>query len=231
VDIPDIDLGFPDEDKIGFSVRVIADNLIPFARYIDVQYGSDGGPLSDMGNVISSPAGEVRFPLDTEAKRIRLRFNFYTDDDTQSPQLWGFSVRVSLNTKVYRLFVFQTRLPAGSFAMLSDDLQNPYTVITHMWDVRQAGFPVPFQDPWNDDFWARLIKLQAQEALREPQMPPEWVLDFTLLEFLPGQSNLIPVTEFVYDMDWTPDPADNPDLASQYGYDMPLAIYDAQEPS
>jgi len=229
VDIPDIDLGFPDEDKIGFTVRVIGDNLAPGARYFDVQYGLDGGALSDMGNIISSPSGEVRFPLQTEAKRIRLRIWFYSNDNTQSPELWGFSLRVSLNTKVYRLFVFQTRLPASSFSTLADDLSNPYTTIQHMWQVRAAGFPVPFADPWNDAYQARLIKLQVQEALREPAMTPEWVLDFTLLEFLPGTSSLVPVTSFVYDMDWTTNIPANPDLQNQYGYDMPLAIYDASQ--
>ena len=229
VDIPDIDLGFPDEDKIGFTVRLISDNLVAGSRYHDVQYGVDGGPLSDLGNIIVSPAGEVRFPLQTEAKRIRLRIWFYTNDNTQSPQMWGFSVRLSLNTKVYRLFVFQARLPATSFSTLADDLQNPYLIIQHMWSVRAAGFPVPFADPWNDGYQARLIKLQAQQALREPDLVPEWVLDFTLLEFLPGTTSLVPTTTFVYDMDWTANPSGNPALAAQYGYDMPLAIYEANQ--
>jgi hypothetical protein len=230
VDIPDIDLGFPDEDKIGFTVRVIADGLNTLNQYIDVQASEDGGALSDLGNVITSPAGEVQFPLNTKAKRIGLRFTLYSNDNTLTPQLWGFSVRVSLNTKVYRLFVFQTRIPAGSFSTLADDLQNPYLTIQHMWSVRAAGFPVPYADPWNDAYQARLIKLQAQQALREPMMTPEWVLDFTLLEFLPGTTALVPTTIFVYDMDWTANIPANPDLQALYGYDMPMALYDAQLP-
>jgi len=229
VDIPDIDLGFPDEDKIGFTVRVIADNLVGLNRYIDVQYGVDGGSLSDMGNVITSPSGEVQFPLHTKAKRISLRFNLLSDDDTQTPELWGFSVRVSLNTKVYRLFVLQTRLPAGSFSTLADDLQNPYLQIKQAWSDRAAGFPVDFADPWNDDYQVRIIKLQVQQALREPDKTPEWVIDWTLLEFLPGTTSLVPTTTFVYDMDWTTDIPDNAELQALYGYDMPLAIYDANE--
>jgi len=131
---------------------------------------------------------------------------------------------------VYRLFVFQTRVPAGSFSTLADDLQNPYLLIQHMWSVRAAGFPVPYADPWNDAYQARLIKLQAQQALREPAITPEWVLDFTLLEFLPGTSALVPTTIFVYDMDWTTNIPANPDLQALYGYDMPMAVYDAQLP-
>jgi len=89
---------------------------------------------------------------------------------------------------------------------------------------------VPYADPWNDAYQARLIKLQAQQALREPAITPEWVLDFTLLEFLPGTSALVPTTIFVYDMDWTTNIPANPDLQALYGYDMPMAVYDAQLP-
>lgn len=229
VDIPDIDLGFPDEDKIGFTVRLISDNLNNLNRYHDVQVAEDGGPWSDLGNIITSPAGEVRFPLQTTAKRISLRIWFLSNDNTQTPQLWGFSLRVSLNTKVYRLFVFQTRIPAGSFSTLADDLQNPYLILQQAWADRAAGFPVPFSDPWNDAYQARIIKLQVQQALREPAVTPEWVLDWTLLEFLPGTSQLVPTTTFVYDMDWTHDIPNNPDQQALYGYDMPLAIYDANQ--
>ena len=103
-------------------------------------------------------------------------------------------------------------------------------LIQHMWSVRAAGFPVPYADPWNDAYQARLIKLQAQQALREPAITPEWVLDFTLLEFLPGTTALVPTTIFVYDMDWTANIPANPDLQALYGYDMPMAVYDAQLP-
>jgi len=225
VDIPDIDLGFPDEDKIGFTVRVIADNLVAPGRTIDVQASEDGGPWSDLGTVITSPAGEVQFPLGTKAKRIKLRFTLNTNDNTQTPQLWGFSLRVSLNTKVYRLFVFQTRIPAGSFNTLADDLQNPYLQIQHAWSIRATGVPVPYADPWSDAYQARVIKLQVQQALREPDLVPEWVIDWTLLEFLPGTTSLVPTITFVYDMDWTQTQPYDPQLQDLYGYDMPLALY------
>jgi hypothetical protein len=230
VDIPDIDLGFPDEDKVGFTVRIISDNLVGFDRYHDVQFSQDGGPWSDLGNVITSPGGEVSFPLGTKAKRIKLRIWFFTSDNSQTPQLWGFSVRVSLNTKVYRLFVFQTRLPAGSYSTLADDLQNPYLQIKQAWSDRANGIPVDFADPWSDPYKVRVIKVQQQQALREADRSPEWVLDWTLLEFLPSTTSLVPVTIFVYDMDWTTNIPANPDLQNLYGYDMPLAIYDAQLP-
>lgn len=226
LDVPDIDLGFPDEDKIGFTVRVIADNIVSRNRYLRIEASIDGGEYIELGFITTSPSGEVRFPLGTTAKRIALRIWFYTDDITQSPKLWGFSMRVSLNTKVYRLFVFQTRLPAGSFNTLSDDLQNPYLQIIQSWRIRARGIPIPFQDPWNDDYQVRLLKFQQQQALREPDRTPEWVLDWTLLEFLAGETS---AGDFVYDMEWTiiPD-ADQQEL---YAYDQELATYDSQQPS
>ena len=227
VDIPDIDLGFPDEDKIGFEVRVISDNLAALSRYHDVQIAEDGGEWTDLGNIITSPSQGVNFPLQNKAKRISLRIWFFTDDPAETPMMWGFSVRLSLNTKVYRLFVFQTRVPATSFNTLADDLQNPYDLIANFWTIRAAGYPVDFQDPWNDDYQVRLIKLQQQQALREPDHTPEWVMDFTLLEFLPGKPA---TTGFVYDMDWTTVQPYDDDQASLYGYDMPLAIYDTSAP-
>lgn len=186
IDIPDIDLGFPDEDKIGFTVRVISDNLSPGHRYHRVQYIEDGiGGYADLNfNPVNvSPGGEVDFPLQNVAKRISLRIWFYTDDPTQSPQLWGFSLRVALNTKVYRLFVLQVRMPADSFTTLADDLQNPYMLVNAFWFRRRRGFPIPYTDPWNDHYLVRIIKMQQQQALREPDKTPEWVVDFTLLEF------------------------------------------------
>lgn len=231
VDIPDIDLGFPDEDKIGFAVRVISDGLSGLSVYHDVQASIDGGAWTDLGNIITSPADEVEFPLGTKAKRIKLRIWFFTNDGGTTPQMWGLSVRLSLNTKVYRLFVMQTRVPAGSFTTLADDLQNPYTMINDAWLARQNGIPVDFKDPWSDDYLVRIIKLQQQHALREPDRGPEWVLDWTLLEYLAGSAQGgIGTANFVYDMDWTGSPSLYPDQAALYGYDMPLAIYDASTP-
>ena len=139
-------------------------------------------------------------------------------------------MRVSLNTRVYRLFVFQTRLPSASFSTLADDLQNPYLQLQQFWTDRANGFPISFVDPWNDLYQARILKVQVQEALREPAMTPEWVVDWTLLEFPSKTTSLVPVTSFVYDMDWTTNIPANPDLQNLYGYDMPLAIYDAALP-
>jgi len=224
LDLPDVDLGFPDEDKIGFGVRIIADNLAGLNRYIRVEASIDGGAWVDMGIANQSPSDELDFPINNipRAKRLKLRVWLYTDDATVSPQLWGISLRVSLNTKVYRLFVLQTRVPAGSFSTLADDLQNPYLQILHSWVIRRAGFPVSFADPWNDPYWVRVLKVQQQQALREPDRTPEWVIDWTLLEFLAGD---VETGEFRYDMDWTTDPPSHPEEQDLYGYDQPLATY------
>jgi hypothetical protein len=224
--LPDIDLGFPDEDKISFGVRVIADDLVGVSQTIGVEALIDGIlPWLQLGTVHTSPSGEVEFPIGLvqRAKRLKIRLRLNTDDPTITPKLWGVSARLSLNTKVYRLFVLQTRLPGGSFGTRAEDLQNPYLQIIHSWNIRRAGVPVPFSDPWNDLYQVRVLKLQQQEALREPDRTPEWVLDWTLLEYVSGEGI---VGQFQYDMPWTRDPANYVDQAALYGYDGPLALYD-----
>ena len=166
-------------------------------------------PWINLGTVRTSPSGEVEFPIGTiqRAKRIKLRLTLNTSDPTITPWLWGLSARLSLNTKVYRLFVLQTRLPGGSFSTMAEDLQNPYLQILHAWDIRRAGVPVPYNDPWSDLYQVRVLKLQQQEALREPDRTPEWVIDWTLLEYVSGEGT---VGQFQYDMPWTRDPVNTP---------------------
>ena len=75
-----------------------------------------------------------------------------------------------------------------------------------------------YSDPWNDQFLARILKMQQTQMLRQPDMVPETTLDFTLLEFVKGRTSL----DFLYD---TVQP-DGPLDPTLYGYDEPLALYD-----
>src|SRR4029077_8893648 len=117
------------------------------------------------------------------------------NDVTKSPRLYAISFRGSLNTKLYRLFTFQVRAPAGSQGTLADDLQNPETIIKQLWTDRALGFPVTFIDPWNDLYQARILKMHQQQVLRQPDEFPEEVLDITMLEVSRGVSSL----DFLYD--------------------------------
>lgn len=219
LDLADTDLGFPDENKIPFTVRVVGEQLAPNERWFEVWAALDGGPWLDIGTVNTAlPESELQFPTGITFRRLSLRIWFFSTDGSSSPQMFGVSIRMSLNTKVYRLFVIQCTVPTASFSTLADNLYDPYGLIQTLWTARRAGFPVTYSDPWNDQFLVRILKMQQTQMLRQPDLVPETTLDFTLLEFIKGRSPL----DFLYDVTQPDGPLD-PDL---YGYDEPLAQYD-----
>lgn len=220
LDLPDTDLGFPDEIKIPFSVRVVGERLAPNTRWFEVFYALDGNTTFTSLGVVNTPLpeSELQFPSGVSFRRLSLRIFFHSTSGSESPSLYGVSIRMSLNTKVYRLFVIQCTVPTASYQTLADNLQNPYTLIQNLWNARRAGFPVPYSDPWNDQFLVRILKMQQTQMLRQPDLVPETTLDFTLLEFTKGRSPL----DFLYDTTKPDGPLD-PTL---YGYDQPLALYD-----
>ena len=219
LDLPDTELGFPDEDKIPVSVRLVGGKMAPNVRWFDVDYSLDGGPWVRLGTVNTAlPTSELMFPGGITFRRMALRIWFHTADGDESPELWGISLRMSLNPKLYRLFVIQTTVPTGSLQTLADNLQNPYTLMQNLWQRRRDGFPVTFSDPWNDQFMVRILKMQQTQMLRQPDLVPETSLDFTLLEVVKGRTAL----DFLYDTTQPDGPLD----PALYGYDRPLAIFD-----
>lgn len=219
LDLPDTELGFPDEDKIPISVRLSSGSLAPNQRWFDVDYAIDEGAWVRLGTINSPlPGSELMFPSQLVFRRLSIRIWFHSSDGVESPMLFGVSVRMSLNPKLYRLFVLQTTVPTASFDTLADNLQNPYTLMQSLWQRRRDGFPVEYADPWNDQFLVRILKMQQSQMLRQPELVPETTLDFTLLEVIKGRTAL----DFLYD---TVQP-DGPLSKDLYGYDMPLSIYD-----
>jgi hypothetical protein len=112
---------------------------------------------------------------------LGLRATLTTTDPTKTPQLRALVVRQSLNAKLYRLWVFQARSPAGAQS-LGDDTINPYTFQKALWALRTAGVPVIFVDRWGDRYQVRVLELGEQESYREPDRVPETVMGLKLLE-------------------------------------------------
>lgn len=202
LDYADIDLGFPDEDKVAFYVHVVADNLVAGAQQIDVQAAADNGSLLDLGIVSVSPSGSLTFSTTTVAKRISIRVTLTTNDPTKTPQLLAVSVRLSLNTQLYKLWQFTATLGAGgSFGIGAQNLQNPQDSINKLWNARAAGSPVSFKDRWNDLYTVRIIRLEEQQIIRQPDKTPDTGITATLLFFAQG--------------------------AGTFVYNAPVAVYDA----
>jgi hypothetical protein len=180
LDLPDIDIGFPDENKVWLAVRVIAEDIVAGAEIINVFYTTDGTPFSSetppitdpsfLGTVNQGPPGYtiLTFPTSLVAKRLSLKFVFNRGTTvTKTPKLYAVSVRASINPKLYRIWSFNAILPAGATALGGDDLQQANLVIPALWAARAAGTPVAFIDNQNDPWVVKIQSLQQKEVRRE----------------------------------------------------------------
>lgn len=187
IDLPDMDLGFPDEDKVLLHMRVTADGLQAGAQYIKVYVNYDGGPWTPLGIAETSPFVEISFDPDIVAKRVGVRLKLITTSPALTPKLLGVSLRVSINTRLYRQWSFSAIMPPGTSPSLSDMLSSPYADIRTLWDTREAGVPVIFIDRWNDIWKVRIRQIAEREVYREVDHVPESAIDVQLLQVAAGQ--------------------------------------------
>lgn len=186
LDTPDIDFGFPNENKIVFDVSVVADNLAKDQRVIDVHMSRDGGSYSFLGTISESPSQSIEMSGYNSVKRLGLRFFLKTSTSTSCPHLRAYVVRASITPKVYRTWNFQARIPSGRNALGADDLQNAQDLVVRLREARATGTPITFVDVWND-LWSVVVldfsyKIQSVEVGR----PPQLVASLSLLEFSPS---------------------------------------------
>lgn len=188
--MPDIDLGFPDEDKIGLFFRVVGtaegsdgfEGLQAGDHAIDVEISFDGGPYQMVGTASTSPMVEFEIPTFPTFKRAKPRFTLRTNDPTTTPQLLGFSMRVSLNSKLYRIWEFDALVPFDVYPTGAQSLDNPQTVIDAFWHARRAGTPVLFEDRWQFVYKVRILQVAETEIAEESLNTKEERMSFRLLE-------------------------------------------------
>jgi hypothetical protein len=149
--LPAFDLNLPDEDKILLSVRIIADDLDPVARYFEVEYAVDGGPWLALGLANQSPRSEIDFDREIDimkAKRCALRLIAHNLDGATTMVLLGVVLHWSLNAKPYRRWTFQASLPVGRTQLPGSDSSNPerlpasYTRYWYMPPMTCEWFPI-----------------------------------------------------------------------------------------
>ncbi len=190
LDTPDIDLGFPSEPKVLFSVQVVADDL-SLNQTCEVLYALEGGAFQVLGTASASPETEILFPDPRPSARfVTLRAALSSTDAHFTPQLRALVLRCSLNTKLYRLWNLVAIVPAGAGTLPSDSLRNPKTVIDGLWAIRRAGIPVIFQDRWRTRYQVRILEIEETEVAREPGGPLETAVALQLLE-VNGQAALV----------------------------------------
>jgi hypothetical protein len=184
--LSDIDLGFPDEQKVLFSVKLDGEGFVADQQEIAIYAAYDGGPYTFLGKTADDPSCVVDLLPAPTLKRLSLRLEFATADPARSPLLHSISVRLSLNIEPRQLWEFDVLLPAGHRGDGAADLDNPHTVLGAIWAARVAGGPVVFRDRWGDFYNVRILATREHEVYRDPQQPPETVLSLQLLEVSEG---------------------------------------------
>jgi hypothetical protein len=179
--LPDIDLGFPDEDKVPTFLRIVADNLVSGAQYITAAYATEGSSTyTTLGTYFLSPIQDIPFPSMT-FKRMSLQLTFTTTDTTKTPVLNAVSMRSSLNPKQYTIWSMKAMMPTG-VTMIGDSPYNANTVITALWAAYKAGTPVAYTDRWNKQWLVRILDFQEPETVEEALRTPETAMSLQLLE-------------------------------------------------
>ena len=182
----DIDLGFPDEPKVFYSLNIVWEGTgtIQVTAYID------NNASFDLGTVTTTPSQILYFPSQTSGKRIRLVFALATANQDLTPELLGFSLRCSVNALLYRIISFDVKFPTAINEGQGQQMVNPETEMDAMWTIRRAGYPVQLRDR-RDNLWqVRLVKLQEKEISRDPGASPEVIMSFGLLEITAGPGNI-----------------------------------------
>lgn len=185
LDLPAIDLGLPDEDKLEVAVRVVADGLVANHQTIRVAYAADDSTLyTPLGTADSSPRTELTFPTATTLnRRLKCRLTFTTDDASKTPQLWAFIVRATLNTRLMREWHFAVFSPAGQ-TFQGDELTDGYTLRQALWAARRAGVSVVFRDDEGDPYNVRILEMGIKTSTLGGTRPPEKLIDLRLLELI-----------------------------------------------
>lgn len=183
--LPAFDLNLPDEDKILLSVRIIADNLDPVARYFEVEYAVDGGPWLALGLANLSPRSEIDFDREIDimkAKRCALRLIAHNLDGATTMVLLGVVLHWSLNAKPYRRWTFQASLPVGRTQLPGSDSSNPERVLAALWNLRADGVPFVFVDRWKAQYITRLLTITELGTTQPHDRAPDTEVQLQLLQ-------------------------------------------------
>jgi hypothetical protein len=180
--LADADFGFPDEEKVWFSIRIAAENLLAPDRFIDVYYRIDGGVRTYLGQANSGEVTELAFPSTTVGKRLTVHLHFETGDPEESPVLLGASARASLNLRLYKRWRLVCTIPRSEYGMGSLDYQDPKRLLDTLWESRRDGVPIDFKDRWRDRYKVRVLKMQEADVASGESEVPGTAIELVLLE-------------------------------------------------
>lgn len=184
-----IDLGFPDEDKVGFTIRVVADDLTA-TEYIKIFLSTDNASFGLVGTATQSPTTDIQLDADTVGKRFFIQAEFFNSSNTKSPKLYAIIFSCSLNTTLRKMWKFVSPIPGG-LGPFGEDFDEPKTLIDHLWLARKNGTPVTFRDRWGTHYVVRILQMVEKEIERPPDKPPITEISFSLLEVGSGEEEAV----------------------------------------
>lgn len=199
--LPTIDYMFPGENKVLYTLKIVADDLVGGEQTIDVSVALDGGNPFNLGTASVSPESALDFPSNTVVKKLDIVLTFHTNDPAKTPKLRGIELRGRVNTKLYRTWTFQASIPQAVTSLNTEDGTAPLEVLDTLWNDADEGVTVPFTDRWGREWAVCVLSVVEAEIVREPDRVPETGIAVTLMEQRrgPGSST----------------------------YDDPLSVYDA----
>lgn len=190
-----IDLGFPDEQKILFSIKLTGEQFVANEQEIAVYASYDDGPWDFLGRTSDDEECIINLSPTQTLKRVDFRLDFSTTDPTLTPILHSISVRLSLNVEPRRLWHFDAFVPGGERAYGGPDLSNAKATIDALWAARKAGSPIDFRDLWGSNWVVRLMPpLRERQVMRTADGVPETVLSLALLEVSEGSTTSVAIS-------------------------------------
>lgn len=161
-----IDGGLVNIIKDWISLDVIASNLDTDSYYINVYYRFDEGDAwTLLGKVDTEPAETLDFATSTTSRRVQLRFDFYTTESYNSPELWGFAIRFVERPEPKLYFTIQLIL---ADKLLMHNGSTEQRSVAQQWsdiaDARAADEAITFVDSAGVSYTVHVDQITRQRV-------------------------------------------------------------------
>lgn len=143
-----IDAGFREVTKSSPSIEIQASNVTA-SRYISVAYSIDGGAWVTWGSITSNGVTKLTTPGGNntiEYKYIQFRFQFVTDDATESPIFEGMVLRILLRPNEFYGWNFNVVVATTMDSLGGEDSRSSYEIEADLKTARTSKAPIVFVD-------------------------------------------------------------------------------------
>lgn len=146
------------------DLDVVCSNIDSAEYFISVYYREDeDDSFTKLGDVKTEPLTELSFPSSTYGLKLQLRFDFYTNETYNTPQLLGYSLRYIPRPDTKQ--VFQCQLVIADNMELHNqtkETKSLSTLWTNLKTARDADEAIAFVDPMGDSHDVHVTTLARQ---------------------------------------------------------------------